>query len=180
MKNLALGTAAVLLVAACGGDASSNDTSASQDASDSAMTMDEVASAAASSDVKPMPGKYRSDVELISLDMPGAPPQVADMMRGRMSRSFDYCLTQDDVDEGFKEMTRKSQEGDCTFQRFDATGGNIDAEMTCKTGGGTMTMVMEGTGTPTSSDVTMTMSGDMGMGPTTMKFRAQHERIGDC
>jgi len=131
-------------------------------------------------EMRPQPGEYRSNVTLQSLDMPNAPPQVANMMRSMMSREFTYCLTPSDVEEGYRAMTSRSQEGDCQYDRFDASGGEILAEMTCRTDGRTIEMVMEGTGTPTSSDMTMTMNGDMGMGPGSMVMRVEHERIGEC
>ncbi|MGB3711074.1 MAG: DUF3617 domain-containing protein [Erythrobacter sp.] len=128
----------------------------------------------------PQAGEYRSQVTLQSLDMPNAPPQVADMMRSMMSREFTYCLTPEDVAEGYRAMTDRSQQGDCTYERFDASGGKIDAVMSCTTDGRRVDMTMQGTGTPTSSDVTMRMSGDMGMGPGSMTMHVTHQRIGDC
>lgn len=142
---------------------------------------DHVSAAAQDPQMKPDPGQYRSDIELVSIDIPGAPPQVADMMRGMMGRTVEYCLTQEEVDQGFESVARRSQEGDCNFQRFDASGGNIDALMTCDVDGRMMTMTMTGTGTSTTSDITMRMEGDMGgMGEGSMTLRAKHQRIGDC
>lgn len=180
MRHWVFGASALLLVAACGGDASSNETGAAANQDGAGMSMEQVEAQAASSNVRPTPGQYRSDVTLLSIDIPDAPPQMDGMMKKMFSRSFEYCLTQEEVDEGYKSMTRRSQDGDCTFQRFDTDGGRIDAEMTCNTDGRTMTMEMEGTGTETSADFTMTMSGNMGTGPGSMKLRAQHERIGNC
>ena len=67
--------------------------------------------------VRPEPGLYRSTVELLEVDMPGAPAGVEDTMKRMMGGSntaSEYCLTQQDVDRGFEEMARKSQQGDCT------------------------------------------------------------------
>ena len=131
--------------------------------------------------VKPQAGKYSSKIELLSIDVPDAPPQVAGMMKNMLSRTFDYCLTQEDVEEGFKSSLSKSQQGDCRYERFDVTGvGEIEGEMVCNADGREMRMVMEGSGTPTSSDVTMQMSGDMGVGPGSMTMRVIQNRIGDC
>lgn len=130
--------------------------------------------------MRPEPGEYRSNVTLQSLDMPGAPPQVANMMRSMMSREFTYCLTPQEVEEGFRAMTERSQEGDCQYENFDFSNGRFDAAATCRTDGRDLRMTWEGTGSPTSSDIIMTMSGDMGMGPGSMTMRVVHERIGDC
>jgi putative hemolysin len=135
--------------------------------------------------VKPEPGLYRSTVELLEVDIPGAPDGAADMMKGMMGTSnstSEYCLTQADVDRGFEEMIKNSQKGDCTFERFEAEGGEIDAVMNCTAeGGNTMHMTMQGTGGATSSEMTMNMETEMpGMGKTNMRMTAKHQRIGDC
>lgn len=135
--------------------------------------------------VKPEPGLYRSTVELLEVDIPGAPTGAADMMKGMMGGSdttSEYCLTQADVDRGFEEMLKNSQNGDCTFERFEANGGEIDAVMNCTAqGGNTMRMTMRGTGGATSSEMTMNMETEMpGMGKANMRMTAKHERIGDC
>jgi hypothetical protein len=135
--------------------------------------------------VRPEPGLYRSTVELLEVDMPGAPAGVEDTMKRMMGGSNstnEYCLTQEDVDRGFEEMARNSQQGDCSFERFDADGGEIDAVMTCDApGGGTMRITMQGTGGPTSSEMTMSMATEMaGMGTANMRMKATHERIGEC
>ncbi|MEM9501209.1 MAG: DUF3617 domain-containing protein [Pseudomonadota bacterium] len=131
-------------------------------------------------EMRPLPGQYAADMTVISVNMPDAPPDIVGMMSQVMARKFKFCLTQADVDEGFRSVMNRTQEGDCSYTRFNAVGGQIDAEMTCDAGGNPMTMVMSGTGSPTSSDVTMTMSGDMGMGPGSIKMRVRNERLGDC
>ncbi|WP_298467961.1 DUF3617 domain-containing protein [uncultured Erythrobacter sp.] len=131
-------------------------------------------------EMRPMAGQYQAEMTVLSIDIPDAPPDIAGMMTSMMNRKFKFCLTQADVDEGFRSVMNQSQQGDCSYSRFNATNGRIDAEMTCDAGGNPMTMVMQGTGSPTSSDVTMTMSGDMGMGPGTIKLRTQNRRLGDC
>ncbi|WP_168157315.1 DUF3617 domain-containing protein [Erythrobacter sp. QSSC1-22B] len=133
--------------------------------------------------IQPQPGQYRAVMEVLEVDIPGAPEGSGDMLRQMMDgQSHEYCLTQEDVDKGYEEMARQSQDGDCTFDRFDVDGGAIDALMTC-TGeqSNTMRMAMTGTATPTSSVMNMTMTGDMtGMGESTLRMKATHERVGDC
>jgi len=161
VKYLSLGAAALAI--AVGGIAASPDSLFAQDL-----------------EMRPQAGEYRSNVTLQSLDMPNAPPQVANMMRSMMSREFTYCLTPQDVEEGYRAMTSRSQDGDCSYENFDFSNGRIDAAATCRADGRTMRMTWEGTGSPTSSDIIMTMSGDMGMGPGSMTMRVVHERIGNC
>ena len=171
-------TAIAIPLAACGSDAPD-----SVDTGDE-VSMAEVAARAEASAMKPEPGQYSVSMEVLEVDIPGAPEGAADMMRGMMAgRTHSYCMTQEDVDKGFEEMARQSQEnGDCTFQRFDIDGGDFDAQMTCNAEGqGTMTMTMKGKGTPTSSEMDMTMKGNMtGMGDSTIRMKAKHQRTGDC
>ena len=177
LGRISLGMVAPLALAACGGD-----TTAQEEGGD--ISMAEAAEIAQSNAIKPQPGQYKVTMEILEVSIPGAPAGAADMMKDMMAgQSHSYCMTQEDVDKGFEEMARQSQEGgDCTFRRFDVSGGDFDAEMVCNVEGqGAMTMKMEGEGTPTRSVMNMTMNGDMGgMGKMTMRMKATHERIGDC
>lgn len=179
--------ALVFALAAC----SSDDSPAVGERADTAQaggSMDaaEVADKArrASERIKPEPGQYRVTVEEVALDIPGAPKGAAEMMAGAMGqgRTSEYCLTQADVDKGYEEMAKRSQDASCTYQRFDVSGGKIDAAMTCKgEGGSTVNAVMSGTAGRTSSTMDMTMDMEMpGMGKGTMRMKSRHERIGDC
>ena len=136
------------------------------------------------SGVKPQPGKYRVTMDVLEVSIPGAPANMADMMKQSMAKaSHEYCLTQEDVDKGFEEMARRSQRSDdCSFEHFNVSGGDYDAKMVCNVQGqGQMTMTMNGKGTPTSSVVDMHMTGQVGsMGEMNMHMKATHERIGEC
>ena len=130
-------------------------------------------------EMRPLPGKYAADMRVLSVDMPGAPPNMAEMMSSMMGRKFEFCLTPEEVEQNFRAILNRGQDG-CTYTRYNASGGKIDAAMTCDGGGNPINMEMQGTGSPTSSDVTMTMSGDMGMGPGTIRMRVINKRLGDC
>ncbi len=131
-------------------------------------------------EMRPMSGHYRASISLVSAEIPDAPPQMADMMGQLMNRDFDYCLSPQDIEEGYRSMMNRSQQGDCSYQRFRAVDGEIDAEMVCNVDGRQMNMSMQGTGSPTSSDVTMMMSGDFGVGPGSLTMRVVQQRTGDC
>ncbi|MBU0670369.1 MAG: DUF3617 domain-containing protein [Alphaproteobacteria bacterium] len=149
---------------------------------DSAVSQAEVAERARDT-IPPQPGQYRAVMEVLEVDMPGAPEGAGDALRRMMDgQAREYCLTQEDVDKGYEEMARQSQGGDCTFERFDVDGGAIDALMVCAgEQSNAMRMAMTGSATPTSSVMTMTMTGDMtGMGESTLRMKATHERVGDC
>ena len=170
--------ALALALSACSGreeeDAGSGETISSEEVAERARDV-----------VRPEPGLYRATVEMLEVDVPGAPAGAADMLKGMMggaNTTTEYCLTAEEVERGYEEMVRNSQEGDCTFERFDAAGGKIDAVMTCKaTDGNTTRMTMQGTGGRTSSEMTMSMQSEMaGMGTANFKMKATHERIGEC
>lgn len=147
------------------------------------ISIEEAAERAKDSGVKPQPGQYRVTMEVLEVDIPGAPPEAVKMMRDMMGgQSHEYCLTQEDVDKGFEEMARQSQDGECSFERFDMDGGDLDAKMVCtQAGQGSVTMTLTGTGSATRSDMDMLMEGNMtGMGKSTIHMKAKHERIGDC
>lgn len=166
-----------LSLAACGGDAA-GDNEPSEN-----LSVEEVAERTRDNGIKPEPGQYRVSMEVLEVKIPGAPDGAADMMRGMMGgQTHQYCLTQEDVENGFEDMVKQSQEGDCTFDKWDIDGGDFDGKMTCNVPGqGSMTMTMAGKGTPTRSEVDMTMQGNMGgMGESTIRMKATHERIGDC
>lgn len=179
MRQLIVLAAAVsgLSLASCGGAEETAD-------APGGLSRDEVANRAEDI-VRLEPGQYRSTAELVSIDIPGAPAQVLEMMKqsmGGRGTTSEYCLTPEEAAKGYEEMAKNSAEGDCSFQRFDVDGRDIDAEMTCKSPGGEdARMRLAGTGTSTSSDMTMTMEMTIPeMGKGTMVMRAKHERIGDC
>ena len=180
MRRIAIATAACFTLAACGGG-SSADTDG-----DGEISMEEAAARSADM-VKPQPGKYRATVEFVNIDIPDAPKQVQDMMRGMFDQgpqTHEYCLTKEEADKGFEEMARQAREGDgdCSFEKFDAENGRIDAIMNCRADGeGTARMTMTGTGSETSSQMTMTVDAKAPDGKTmTMTMESSQERIGDC
>lgn len=130
--------------------------------------------------MKPQPGEYESQTQLLSMDIPGVPSNMMGMMKGMFERKITICITPEEVEQGYKDALRKSQDGDCKYESFSASGGKMDAVLVCDTDNGEMTMVMTGTGTKTTSDVTMTMTGNMGTGPGSMSMRVKQKRIGDC
>lgn len=190
MRKLIIAGAASALLTACGGgadDAGGGDANGAESAGGSGtvegdLSLGEVAERAREGTVRPQPGQYRAQVELVDLDIPGAPPQAKEMMRSSMASTNEFCLTEEDVEEGFRQLASQPQGGDCSFSKFDVDGGAIDAMMQCTNpGGGTVDITMQGTGAETSSEFTMTMSGNLGgTGEGSMTMVQTSERIGDC
>lgn len=129
---------------------------------------------------KPQPGLYKTTVTMTGLEIPGMPPEMAGHGAG-MTTTNEHCLTQEEVDKGFEELVKQGQDGTCTYERFNAAGGKIDAVMVCAAEGREARMEMTGTTTPTSADLSATMAMNFdGAGEGTMRFTAKHQRIGDC
>lgn len=143
--------------------------------------------AAAAWIAQPQPGQYRMVTKITDLAIPGMPPEMAAQAKGMFSatgQTVEYCLTPEDAAKGFEEMTRRSAEGNCTYERFRAQDGRLDAAMTCKTGQGMVTKSeVAGTFTPTGSELTMKSEASApDMPGETMKMSGSisTQRIGDC
>jgi len=170
--------AAAVLLAACGGSTDAD--------GDGEISAEEVAAEAGDA-IQPQPGQYRGSFELIEFEAPGMPAAAREQMQqifsGGLTEGIEFCITEQDVAEnGAEGMVKGLAEGDCTTERFNVSGGSIDAEMQCPgEGGGTRTVKLNGRMTATSSDMTMETSQEMPqVGATTMKMRVRSERVGDC
>lgn len=171
--------AAAILLAACGGGADDL-------AADGEVTEDELA-AALDDAVRPLPGQYRTAIELIEFDIPGMPEAMKGQMRqlvaGEFAQGNEFCMTPEEAAQnGAREMAESLAEGNCTFSRFSVAGGNLDADMQCADENGVAShVVMAGTMAADSSDVTMDLEQEVAQaGKVRLKMRAQTQRIGDC
>jgi Protein of unknown function (DUF3617) len=137
--------------------------------------------------MRPEPGKYRITTKFTKVDIPGLPPAAAanaGKMFSNTGQSTEFCLTPEQAAMGYEEMTKRAAQGKCTYDRFSAANGKLDAAMTCETGKGMTTKSqVSGTFTPTGSNMTMaseaTMPGTPG-GRMTMEGSVVTERLGDC
>ena len=170
--------AAAILLAACGGDADTNE--------DGAVSGEEVAAETAGM-VQPQPGQYRVSLELLDFQAPGVPEagkqQMRDLFASGLAEGNTFCMTPEDAKaNGAEEMVKNLAEADCTMGKFDASGGTVVAEMQCAgEQGGTRTIKLDGEMTPDSSIMTMETSQDIpGVGATSMKIRVNSQRVGDC
>ncbi|MDC8754500.1 DUF3617 domain-containing protein [Erythrobacter sp. sf7] len=173
MKRIALVAALGGLMAGCSGGNADAD-------GNGKVSMDEAASQIAAEGIKPQPGLYKATITMTGMEIPGMPAEMAGHGSG-MTTTSDYCLTEEEVAEGFEEMMKRGQNGECSYDSFSLKDGKFDAVMVCKTPEGDARMTMNGTATPTSSDFTATMKMNVPeMGEGTMSFAAKHERVGDC
>ena len=139
--------------------------------------------------VKPRPGRYETTVKVLNFEIPGMPKEQSERFKGMFAgsgQSNGFCLTKEESEKGYKDFTKKLAQGNCTYDRFDASGGTLDARLTCQTGKG-MTAVIEMSGkmTEESSDMHMKME-QTGAGPLAakglvkMEMEMSSKRVGDC
>lgn len=132
--------------------------------------------------IKPLPGKYKTTLTFLKADIPGAPPEMVEMMGDMMGRDFEFCLTPEMAEQGFEESLKEGQDDNCNISKFNIDGNNIDMAMTCADpDAGDMSMTMKGSVAPTESDITMVTNGEMpGLGQANMEMNMKQVRIGDC
>ncbi|AKH44261.1 hypothetical protein FHS61_001581 [Altererythrobacter atlanticus] len=145
----------------------------------------EAARAAAESAVKPVPGQYESQNELVDFQADGIPANMKGMMRNAMSSAFaqnnSFCVTPEEAEQGASRMIEELAQNDCTLNKFDVDGGSIDADLTCRNDGGEGNITMVGTMTPESSDIVMTVDQSMPeMGNMLIKVNMKARRVGEC
>jgi hypothetical protein len=137
---------------------------------------------------RPEPGQYRQTTKVTRFDIPGAPPQMVEQIKAMMegqNNNVTYCLTEADAKKGFEEMFKKGREGECTYERFDASENSIDAIMVCKGGadGGSARMTMNGTVGRTGSKVNVEVAqknDSAPMGNANIAMELTTTRLGDC
>ena len=174
MRLIVLTAVAILALSAC-------------DKADKGPKSMEQAKAEAAQLERPDPGQYRQTTRITKFEVPGAPPemvaQIRKMMEGQ-GGNLEYCLSKAETEKGFEEMFRKGAQGDCKYDRFDASANTIDAIMTCKAGeGGSARMTMNGTVSSTGSKVTVNVeqkNDKSPMGNANIAMELETKRIGDC
>lgn len=157
------------------------------DSADKGPKTPEQAAAAMKDAVKMKPGKWQTTMQITKFEMPGAPPETANAMKGMMgqAQTSESCLTKEEADKDPTEFIKKGQAGaDCTFEHFDVSGGKLDGKMVCKKGGqGQMEATMKGI----LGAESMTMAMDthvtdpnMPGGKVEMGMTMTSKRIGEC
>lgn len=122
------------------------------------------------------PGKWENRVEVIDVQMKGAPPALTAAMKGR-PMVVTSCVTPQQAAAG--PQAAMNADKSCRFVRYSAAGGKIASELLCTRPGGTMRVVSQGAYTPTSYSVSGSgvMSGRTSM---TMRTRTTGRRLGNC
>lgn len=178
MKRMAMVAVLGAMLAGCSGD-SEADAGADSNGTNE-VTLGEAAKQAEAQGLKPEPGQYKAIITMTGIEIPGMGADMAGH-GGGMTTTTEYCLTEEDVANGFEGMMTRGQDGECSYERFNLDGEQLDAVMVCKTPQGNARMEMDGTATPTTADFRATMAMDFDrMGKGKMSFTAKHERLGDC
>jgi len=132
------------------------------------------------------PGRWETKVNLLDVDIPGMPPQMATQMKQTMSKmqehNFASCLTEEDVRRP-KEDFFAGNSKDCRYDHFTMSGGKIDAALRCegKREGGAMTMTINGSYSRDSYEATMAMDvADGREGGMKMRSHSESHRVGQC
>ncbi|KHK93717.1 hypothetical protein LK12_04080 [Novosphingobium malaysiense] len=137
--------------------------------------------------IRPEPGAYKQTVEIVDMQVPGLPDSASAQMKNMMKKveTHTLCITEEDAEQSYKDMFENvGQDGDCSYTKFDVSGGRLDAQMQCSTPeSGQATMTMNGTVGETNSDIMigMDVTGSQGpMGNMKMKMHMISERTGEC
>lgn len=136
---------------------------------------------------QPRGGQYRTALELIEFDVPGATEDSLRAMRDVVAEGLAsgnaFCLEPDPLDEGMRrKMLEHIAEGECTFDSFNRTGAAVNATMSCIRSASVDSQVtMGGRIWAENADLDMTLKQDLpGLGATRIRVRAQSARVGDC
>lgn len=180
MRRTVLMLAATVALAACGdkpgdktGDIAATD----------AMSKAEVKAQVDKVQLKPGQWEGRFTVKDIDMaNMPGAPADMKDRMKSMMSQTaLKYCVTPEQAANPSGEMFAGQENKNCTYGGFEAKGGTVKGQVSCKSEGGTMNATMSGTYAPEqyAMDMDMKMEGGPSNMSMAMTARSEGKWIGD-
>lgn len=149
-------------------------------------TMEEAKEEAAKLE-RPKPGQYTQTMTITRFEVPNAPPGMAEQLKGAMgqNQTTDFCLTEEMSKQGFEEMFKElGKDGECKYQRFDVSGGKLDALLQCESKAeGKGTIALSGNVGDEGSDVTVkidTVNPASPMGSTAITMQMVSKRTGEC
>ena len=139
------------------------------------QTREEVKAQASKIQLKPGQWVGSYDLEDIEMpNMPGGGDQMKEQMKKMMSRtSINYCVTPEEAANPSGKMFSGQQNKDCTYKGFDASGGAVKGEISCKSDHGVMNAVMSGSYAPESYEMHMDMKMAGAPGGMDMRMKAK-------
>lgn len=130
------------------------------------------------------PGEWATTSEIVAMDILGMPEEMRKANVGQVNR-FTSCMTPEMAkkpDANF--FTNNTETTSCKGERFDMSGGRLQAAMVCtdRNVPGEMRLTIDGTYTADTYQATSTMQRSDGPGNTLMKVTAQTSarRTGEC
>ena len=130
------------------------------------------------------PGAWETTSQITAMDIPGMPEEMRKANVGQVN-SFTSCMTPEMAkkpDANF--FTNNSGTTSCKGERFDMSGGRLQAAMVCtdRNVPGEMRLTIDGTYTADTYQATSTMERSDGPGNTLMKVTAKTSarRTGEC
>lgn len=126
----------------------------------------------------PQPGRWQLEGRMIAVDMPGVPPQMAQMML-KQPISHSYCLTPEEAKRGAQGLFLDKQ-SQCKMDKFSLAGGRMTMSMTCAGPEGPMQMTSTGSYSATSYDMTSVMVGRSPAGSMKITSVMKGRYIGKC
>ncbi len=177
--------AAAMLVAGCGGDAAADKAggTAATSTSEKGALAREMANAP-----RLRAGQYSVAMEAVRFDIPGMPPEQAQMMQQMMAgvsaQQQSHCVTEEESQASLEDMYRRLGEGNCTMDNFDVSGTRMTEQMTCSGGENRSSRIsIAGEMGTESSDTRMVMAltdPSLPQGNAEMEMRVRMTRTGDC
>jgi hypothetical protein len=142
-----------------------------------AMSKQEVKAQVDKVQLKPGQWEGRFTVKDLDLgDMPGAPANMKEQMKSAMNQtSLKYCVTPEQAANPSGEMFAGQENKNCTYGGFEAKGGAVKGQVSCKSDGGTMNATMSGAYAPESYAMDMDMKMVGGPQGMTMAMTARSE-----
>ena len=175
MRRISIIMIAAGLLAACG---QGEKTDADANGNLSADEVEARMRTAAAEGSKMRPGQYDIKIDVLELSMPGMQGSMLDNAKAAMETTAQVCLTKEQVEKP-DERFFSGGDQDCTYQRFDMSGGKIDLAMRCGVEGTTMNRVATGKVDANGYEMTMeTSSPDARMPKSKVHMKAT--RTGDC
>lgn len=130
------------------------------------------------------PGQWEGSYMLEDIDMPDMPgggDQMEEQMKKMMNRtSIKYCVSPEEAANPSGKMFSGQENKDCTYKGFDASGGSVKGEISCKGEQGAMNAVMSGSYAPESYEmnIDMKMTGAPGGMNMSMKAKTSGKWVG--
>jgi hypothetical protein len=125
------------------------------------------------------PGQWEGRFTMQDIDLPNAPAGVKEQMKRVMNQTaLRYCVTPEQAANPSAEMFSGQEDKNCTYSGFEAKGGQVTGQISCKAQGGTMNAAMSGSYAPDSYAIDMDMKMEGGPHPMAMTARSEGKWIG--